>query len=168
MKPDRLPEDAAGQRQLIAKLTSLTVKPVGGKTSTLAETISGKWFEFPQNDLGIGAVSFDFKSTVPALVVRTQRGELRNPLGAGTWSKADNGFAAGMDKFLSVPAQPLIATSGGWSANDVLQTKILLYQTPYYATLTFKFEGDRVLLDTEYNVNFGPRNLPQLVGQAAR
>jgi hypothetical protein len=62
-----------------------------------------------------------------------------------------------MDKFLSVPAQPLIATSGGWSGNDVFQTKILLYQTPYYATLTFKFEGDRVLLDTEYNVSFGPR-----------
>jgi hypothetical protein len=34
--------------------------------------------------------------------------------------------------------------------------------------LTFKFEGDWVLLDTEYNVSFGPRNLPQLTGQAAR
>jgi len=75
---------------------------------------------------------------------------------------------AGIDKFLSVPAKPLIATSGGWPGNDVFQTKILLYQTPYYATLTFKFEGNRVLLDTQYNVSFGPRNLLQLIGQTAR
>ena len=169
MKPDRLREDAAGQRQLAAKLATLMVKPQAGRTiSTLAKTISGRWFEFPQNDLGIVAISFDFNSRVPVLLVSTLRGALRNSLGPGSWIKSDNGFAAGMDKFLSVPAQPLLASSGGWSANDVFQTKILLYQTPYYATLTFKFEGDRVLLDTEYNVSFGPRNLPQLVGQAAR
>ena len=169
MKPDRLPEDAAGQRRLKDKLAMLTVKPqTGGTVSTLAKTIAGKWFEFPQNDLGIIAISFDFNSRVPVLMVRTRSGELRNPLGPASWIKSDNGFAAGTDKFLSVPAHPLLASSGGWSANDVFQTKILLYQTPYYATLTFKFEGDRVLLDTEYNVSFGPRNLPQLVGQLAR
>jgi len=72
-----------------------------------------------------------------------------------------------MDKFLSVPDQPLLATSGAWSASDVFQVKILLYQTPYYSTLAFKFDGDRLLLDTEYNVSFGPRNLPQLIGRAA-
>ncbi len=169
MKPDRLPEDAGGQRRLAAKLATLMVKPqAGATTSTLAPTISGKWFEIPQNDLGIAAVSFNFDSPVPVLLVRTLRGELRNPLGSGSWITSANGFAAGMDKFLSVPAQPLLATCGAWSANDVFQTKILLYQTPYYATLTFKFEGDRVLLDTEYNVSFGPRKLPQLIGQAAR
>jgi hypothetical protein len=169
MKPDRLPEDAGGQRRLAAKLATLMVKPQAGATiSTLAATISGKWFEFPQNDLGIAAISFNFNSPVPVLVVRTSTGELRNPLGSGSWVKSDNGFAAGMNKFLSVPAQPLLVSSGGWAANEVFQTKILLYQTPYYATLTFKFEGDRVLLDTEYNVSFGPRNLPQLIGKAAR
>ena len=169
MKPDRLPEDVAGRRRLAAKLATLMVKPQAGRsTSTLTESVSGKWFEFPQNDLGIGAISFDFNSRVPLLVVRTSSGELRNLLGAASWIKSDKGFAAGMDKFLSVPVHPLLASSGGWLANDVFQTKILLYQTPYYATLTFKFEGDRMLLDTEYNVSFGPRNLPQLIGQAAR
>ena len=169
MKPDRLPEDSDGQRRLKTKLATLMVKPQPGQiASTLTQTISGKWFEFPPNDLGIVAISFDFNSRVPVLEVRTNGGELRNPLAAGAWSKADNGFAAGMDKFLSVPAHPLLASSGAWSANDVFQAKILLYQTPYYGTLTFKFAGDRVLLDTEYNVSFGPRKLPQLVGQAAR
>lgn len=169
MKPDRLPENAGERRKLEAKLASLMVKPqTGEKNSSLAANISGKWFEFPENDRGISAISFDFSSATPALLVRTKNGELRNPIGMGSWSKSQNSFANGMDKFLGVPDHPLLATSGGWSAGDVFQVKILLYQTPYYSTLTFKFDEGRVLLDTEYNVSFNNRNLPQLVGQAAR
>jgi hypothetical protein len=66
---------------------------------------------------------------------------------------------------LSVPADPLIAASGAWTADDVFTTRLALYQTPYAATLTFRFEGDGLLLDTEYNVSFGPTTLPKLVGQ---
>ncbi|HEX3229222.1 MAG TPA: serine hydrolase [Pyrinomonadaceae bacterium] len=169
MKPNRLPENAAERRKLEAKLASLTVKPqTGEKNSSLAATISGKWFELPENDRDLRAISFDFNSTTPKLLVRTKNGELRNPIGLGSWSKSQNAFANGMDKFLGVPEGPLLAISGAWSASNVFQVKILLYQTPYYSTLTFKFDGDRVLLDTEYNVSFGPRNLPQLVGWPAR
>ena len=41
-----------------------------------------------------------------------------------------------------------------------------LYETPFYSTLAFRFDGDRLLLDAEHNVAFGPTKLPQLVGQA--
>ena len=60
-----------------------------------------------------------------------------------------------------------MAASGAWSANDVFNVKLVLYQTPFYSALTFKFDGDHLLFDAEHNVSFGPRNLPQLVGQAA-
>ena len=101
------------------------------------------------------------------LIVRTTGGEIRTPIGIGSWRKSPNGFANGLDKFLSVPEQPLVAASGAWSANDVFNVKLVLYQTPFYSALTFKFDGDRLLFDAEHNVAFGPRNLPQLVGQAA-
>ena len=169
MKPNRLPDNAADRRKLEAKLASLVVKAQPGESnSSLATKISGKWFEFPENDRGIRAISFDFNSPNPVLTVRTGSGELRNTLGVGSWSKSQNAFANGMEKFLSVPTSPLLASSGAWTASDVFQVKILLYQTPFYSTLTFKFDGDRVLFDTEYNVNFGSRNLPRLVGQAPR
>ena len=167
MKPNRLPENAAERRKLEAKLSSLMVKAQPGESnSSLAASVSGKWFEFPENDRGIRAIRFDFKPSAPLMVVRTKDGELRNTLGVGSWSKSQNAFANGMEKFLSVPQHPLLATSAAWPSSDVFQVKILLYQTPFYSTLTFKFEGDRLLFDAEYNVNFGPRNLPQLVGQA--
>lgn len=67
----------------------------------------------------------------------------------------------------TVPTQPLVAASGAWSANDVFNVKLVLYQTPFYSALTFKFDGDGLLFDAEHNVSFGPRNLPPLIGQAA-
>ena len=167
MKPNPLPEDAMSHRKLEAKLASLMVKPQAGQSnSSLASSVSGKWFEFPENDRAIRAISFDFNSTAPVMMIRTKDGEMRNPLGLGSWSKSQNAFTNGMGKFLSVPDHPALATSAAWASQDVFQVKILLYQTPYYSTLTFKFDGDRLLMDTEYNVSFGPRNLPQLIGQA--
>jgi len=168
MKPNGLPENDAAQKQLKAKLAGLLVKlPFGQPTMPLASKVSGKWFEFPENDRGIQAVSFDFNSSSPVLIVRTADGEVRTPMGIGSWRKTPNGFANGIDKFLTVPELPLVAASGGWSADDVFSVKIVLYQTPYYSTLRFKFDGDRLLFDAEHNVSFGPRNLPQLVGLAA-
>jgi hypothetical protein len=32
--------------------------------------------------------------------------------------------------------------------------------------LTFRFDGDRLLLDREYNVSFGPTSQPELIGQS--
>jgi len=168
MKPNHLPENAVARRKLEAKLAGLMVKlPSGQPTMPLASKVSGKWFSFPKNDRDIEAVSFDFNSPGPILNVRTTGGEIRTPIGIGSWRKTPNGFANGLDKFLTVPEQPLLAASGAWSANDVFNVKLLLYQTPFYSALTFKFDGDRLLFDAEHNVSFGPRSLPQLVGQAA-
>ncbi len=168
LKPTRLPENAVARRKLEAKLASLLVKlPSGQPTTPLASRVAGKWFEFPENNRGVKAVSFDFNASSAALIVRTTGGEIRTPVGIGSWSKSRNGFANGLDKFLSVPEQPLVAASGAWSADDVFNVKLVLYQTPFYSALAFKFDGDRLLFDSEHNVAFGPRNLPQLVGQAA-
>jgi hypothetical protein len=168
MKPIRLAENTVARQRLEAKLAKLLVRVAPGQpTMPLAASVSGKWFEFPENDRGIQAVLFDFNLTSPVLIVRTAGGEIRTLIGIGSWRKAPNGFANGLDKFLTVPAQPLVAASGAWSANDVFNVKLVLYQTPFYSALTFKFDGDRLLFDTEYNVSFGARNLPQLVGQVA-
>src|SRR6185369_2360675 len=119
MKPGRLTENPAARRQLESRLAALKVKfPNGAASSAISSTVSGKWFEFPENPRGIKAVSFDFSSTSPALIVRTATGETRMTIGRESWNNRRGQFANGLERALSVPANPLVAASGAWSATD--------------------------------------------------
>lgn len=161
-----LPEDVATQRALKAKLAALSVRvPTGRPTSLLAPTISGRWYELTENDRAIRAVALDFSSPTPALLVRTATGESRTPFGFGSWVKSAKGFTNGIERILSVSAEPAVAASGAWSADSVFTLKLVAPETPFYSTLTFRFDSDRLLLDGEHNVNFGPTKLPRLVGR---
>jgi hypothetical protein len=144
----------------------LTVRvPAGTPTAALAKTVSRKWYEFPENDRGLQAVALDLGPASPALLVRTAAGETRTAIGVGSWARSRDGFANGLDHFLSVPAHPLVAASGAWTAPDTFTVKIAAYQTPFYSTLSLRFDGDRLLLDSEHNVAFGSTKVPPLVGQ---
>ncbi|HJQ34619.1 MAG TPA: serine hydrolase [Pyrinomonadaceae bacterium] len=167
MKSAPLPEDAAARRRLEAKLAGLNVRlPQGATTSPLAAKVSGRWYEFDENDRGIKALSFDFGSATPTLVVRTAEGETRTAIGAGSWAKGRGGFVNGLERGLAVPSPPLVAAGGAWTADDTYTVKLVAYETPYYSTLTFRFDGERLLLDSEHNVWFGPTKQTQLTGRA--
>ncbi len=169
IKASPLPEDAAAQRKLRTKLAGLTVRlPSGQPAAPLAAKVSGRWYEFPENDRGIQAASLDFNSGSPMLIVRTAGGETRTAIGIRSWARSPSGFANGIDWFLSVQAPPAIAASGAWMADDVFSVKLVSYETPFYSTLSFRFDGDRLLLDAEHNVAFGgATKLPQLSGQSS-
>jgi CubicO group peptidase (beta-lactamase class C family) len=167
MKAQPVPENAAARRRLDAKLAGLAVRlPTGQATAPLAAKVSGKWYEFPDNDRGLQAVALDLSPASPALLVRMAGGETRTPIGLGSWMKSGSGFANGLERFLSVPAHPLVAASGAWTAEDAFTVKLVAYETPFHSTLTLRFDGDRLRLDAEHNVAFGPTKLPPLVGQA--
>lgn len=166
MKPDALPDNADATANLQSKLKSLTVKmPPGNAASSMASEISGKWFEFPENDRGIKAVSIEVNTDASTLAVRTSKGEVRTQLAFGSWQRTRAGFASGMDNFISVPENTLIAASGAWPEKNVLTIKLVACETPFYTTLTLKFNGDQLLFDAKHNVAFGPTDLPQLLGK---
>ncbi|HEU0254104.1 MAG TPA: serine hydrolase, partial [Pyrinomonadaceae bacterium] len=131
MKPGRLPENAAARKQLESRLGQLSVKfPSGAASSALASRVSGKWFDFPLNSREIKAVSLDFSGASPVLIVQTSTGEMRNPIGINNWSRSRGTFNNGLEGFLSVPENPLIATSGAWTSENTFTVKIVLYETP--------------------------------------
>lgn len=166
MKRERLPENASARKQLEARLGQLFVKlPEGAATSALASRVSGKWFEFPENGRDIRAVSLDFSGSAPVLIVQTSGGELRSPIGNKEWVRSRGSFSNGLHGFLSVPENPLTAASGAWSSENTFTVKIVLYETPFYTTVNFKFDGEQLILDSEYNVAFGPTKSPQLTGK---
>jgi len=166
MKPARLPENTTARRELQRRLDDLKVKfPNGSSRSPMPGTLSGKWFEIAENDRDVRALSFDFNSTNPNLVVRTAAGETRLPFGINSWIKSRGTFTNGLDRFLSVPATPMVAASGAWSTDNTFTLKIVLYETPFFTTLNFKFDGDNLFIDSEQNVSFGPTKTTPLVGK---
>jgi CubicO group peptidase (beta-lactamase class C family) len=168
MKAAPLSEDAAAQRKLKEKLAGMTVwLPSGQPTAALAAKVSGRRYEFPDNERGIQSMGLDFNSGAPALLVRAAGVETRTPIGIGSWAGSRSGFANGLERFLSVPSPLQVAASGAWTAENIFTVKLIARETPFYTTLAFRFDGDRLLLDAEHNVAFGPTKLPQLVGQAS-
>ncbi len=165
MKPRPLAPSPSSQTRLTAKLAALRLRPPPGQpTSPLAHGVSGRSYQFADSG-NIRTVTLDFDAPVPALVARTPDGELRTPIGIGSWVKSRGGFTSGLGQMLSVPDRPLMATSGAWTGDSTFTLKLVLYETPFAATLAFHFEGDRLLLNTEYNVSFGPTEQPRLVGR---
>ena len=168
MSSGTLPEDAAAQRALRAKLASLSVKmPAGRATAPLAAKVSRRWYALPENERGIRAIALDLTSRSPAVLARTAAGETRTPIGIGSWVTSGKGFTNGIEGLLSVPANPEVSASGAWTADSVFTLKLVAPQTPYYSTLTFQFDRDRLVLDGDYNVSFGPTKLKQLEGKLA-
>jgi hypothetical protein len=97
--------------------------------------------------------------------VRTTNGETRTPLGVGIWVRSPSGFANGIERMLSVPEQPQVAASGAWTGDSVFRVKLVAPETPFYSTLDFRFDGDRVVLDGEQNVSFGATKLARIEGK---
>ena len=69
---------------------------------------------------------------------------------------------------LGAHAATVIAASGAWVNDTTFIVKLVGPETPFYSIMTFRFEGDKLVLDGEYNVNFGPTKQPQLTGVLAR
>ncbi len=166
MRAAPLPADAAAQRALQQALAGLVMRtPAGRATAPLAATVSRRWYALPENDRGLRAIALDLTSRSPALLVRTGSGESRTPLGLGTWARSDSGFANGVERLIAVPARPAVALSGAWTADSVFTLRIAAVETPYHSTLTFRFNGTRLTLDSEHNVSFRPTRQPRLEGR---
>ena len=70
-----------------------------------------------------------------------------------------------MERMLSVPAQPQVAASGAWTADSVFRVKLVAAETPFYSTMDFRFDGDRLVLEGEQNVSFGATRPMRLEGR---
>ncbi|MFL5580372.1 MAG: serine hydrolase domain-containing protein [Gemmatimonadaceae bacterium] len=166
MTGEALPEDPAALARLRARLGRLAVRlPAGRPSSPLAARVSGRWYELPANDRGVSAVALDFSSRGPALLVRTTSGETRTPVGIGAWSPSAPGFANGIERLLAVPEHPAVSAAGAWASDSVFTVKLVAPETPYYSMMTFRFAGDRLIVDSEHNVSFVATRLPRLEGR---
>jgi hypothetical protein len=91
------------------------------------------------------------------LLVRAGGVEQRLACGAGRWEKG---------RFAWSPApERAVAASGAWAAEDAYVARLWFHETPFCLTLKLQLAPDRVALDAEMNVAFGPTKQPRLEGR---
>jgi CubicO group peptidase (beta-lactamase class C family) len=161
MKPESLPANAEAQSQLERRLASLVLRPQDGSvTAAAAKRVSGKKYVFPPNERTLEAITLETKDEngEVTLIARFDGADQRIPCGRGVWKKGRLAYG-------NFSAQPA-AASGAWTGDDIFTAKICFYETPFIITLSLKFADDKLLLDSEANVAFGPTKQPRLEGRA--
>jgi len=160
LQPSALPSDDVAVTALRRKLASLSLAPAAGEASKpLAAKVSGKRYVFPTNDAKLESVAIEFAKDRAVIVARQDGRESRVPCGRGAWLRGD--------RLLTNGVAERIAGSGAWTADDTFTAKLAAYETPFVQTLVLQWKGDELAIDTEYNVAFGERKRPRLVGKLA-
>jgi len=166
LQPPELPANTAGSRQLKDKLARLEVRAAqGAATSPLAGRILNRKFVFPANDQKLESLALSSSDSGKTLTLATRMDgkEVTIPCGFHEWKKGRAPLMGG--RLAQFPDEPTAGTFA-WSTDEACMIKLCAYETPYHTTLTLKFDGDQITLDSETNVAFGPTKRPQLIGRA--
>lgn len=149
---------------LTTKLAGLQMPPVdGARTSPLAASVSGKTYMLDANELNIETIGFTMMdSDAPTVTVQTAGKAAASILcGYNEWC-AGEGYVPNSP--LDTVSEPL-AASGAWTANDAFTLVVRLYETPFYHTFGFYFDGADLMVETWVNVSFDAPQTMLLTGR---
>ena len=171
MESKKLRANSVANQQLKEKLAHLEVRTAqGSTTSPLDGKALNRKFVFPAsntgtNDLSIETMALSLSDSGKTLLLaaRMNGKDVTIPCGYHEWKKSRAPMMAG--RLAQFPDEPT-AGSFAWRDDTTCVIKLCAYETPYLTTLTLKFDGDQVTLDSESNVGFGPTKRPQLTGHA--
>jgi CubicO group peptidase (beta-lactamase class C family) len=152
-----LPADKASATKLRQKLASLSLPPQPGEaTKPLAAQVSGKRYVFAANDAKLESITVEFGADGAVIRARQDGHDTRIPAGRA-WQRGLTLLTLG------IPEK--VAGTGAWTADDTFTAKLAAYETPFVQTVALQFKGEELFVDTEYNVAFGERKRPRLVGK---
>ena len=149
--------DDESRKKLETTLAGLTLRPLQGSGSPAK--VANKTYTFPANERKLEAITLqsDDKGENVTLLVKLAGVEQKIECGRNGWKKGRMAYGMLSDQ----PA----AASGAWTADDTFKARICFYETPFIVTLSLKFKGDELLVDSQLNLGFGSTNVPQLVGK---
>jgi len=161
-----LAADSDGDQKLAASLTHLGVSTAkGSPTSTQLDKILNRTFTFPANIVGFETLRFtstDSGKTI-TMNVRIDGQDVATTYGYEEWKGSHAPLAVGaLARFTDEP----VAGTFAWQGDNTLTTKLCAIETPFHLMSVFKFDGNQVAVDAEFNVAFGPPKMPELIGHS--
>jgi CubicO group peptidase (beta-lactamase class C family) len=162
--------------KLLPAMTATPLSPDESTAAKLRERLSGlavrlpqgaderpgsaaKTYTFDANDRKLESIALESDSSGgrDVIVMKVDGAERRIECGRGAW--LDGRVAWG-----AMPEQPA-AVASAWN-DDTLTAKVCFYETPFIATLSLKFAGEKLILNSETNVGFGPTKQAEIVATA--
>ncbi len=165
MTKSTLSRNRAGADALRDRIASLQLPIASGAASApRAGSVSGSTYEFPKNDRGIKSVKLTFGDDA-TLAITDQEGQHEFQCGRGEWRRTRMGSIGALAPRLPRNSDVAVAASGAWTDDATYAIRMWMHETPYRMDLKLVFDGDTVTLAGAYNVAFGPKGLPELVGK---
>jgi hypothetical protein len=109
----------------------------------------GRRYAVAANALHLEAFSLRFDAVGCTIDLQTQAGAENIQCGVGEWQR---GHTTLFDHPLLFSGAE-VAVSGAWSANDVFEIVMRLYETPFTYRLTCHFVGDEMIIESRVNVS---------------
>lgn len=139
-----LPPNPSADAALKRKLTTLTLPPqTETAVSAVASDVAGRRYAFNSNPQTIEWASITPSSGGTAVTLHMDGIDQTLALSPGVWRNATLRFN-GVDD--------VVASSGGWTANDTYTLKVVRYRTPFVTTYRMQFAGDDLRLTVDQNV----------------
>jgi CubicO group peptidase (beta-lactamase class C family) len=159
-----LPANPSADDELTQRLAAL-VLPVqpGALHSARALAVSEKKYAFESNEQGVTAVAIDFSGDSPMLAITDADGTHAITCGLGHWVRAHTNYQKRINNLFDDPDQG-IAACGAWTDENTFSARLCFNETPYTIIMRCAFIDDRLLIDMEQNVRWGPTTWPQLIG----
>lgn len=151
-----LPPNPTVHGALTEKLDSLALQPVQGSAIVpQAALVSGRQYMLDESPLGPASFILDFSDLGAKLTLQTPFGEQIFPIGQDEWLE-------GVIPLPNITAR--YALSGAWTGDDTYTIVIRFTETPFYFTITSRFNADQVDIHAAINVFFTPIEY-QIVGR---
>ena len=152
-----LAEDVASEA-LTERLASLRYEPPKGKkTYAIAAKVSGRTAKFEPNNWQLTSARLDFDEGGAKLTLAAGRREQYVECGLEEWRP-------GRTALLSHRPEQVVA-SGTWTALDTFEITMRQVEMPAKWTITCKCSGKGLTVSAKAHANFGPSELPELVGE---
>ncbi|HWA87251.1 MAG TPA: serine hydrolase [Opitutus sp.] len=158
-----LPANPAADDEMHSVLAKLALPAASGEAHSAREAaVSRQSYACPENEQQLKSVRVDFSGANPVITFVDADGAHAITCGRGDWVRGTTDYQKHVSGLFDYSPQG-IAACGAWSSEDTYVAKLCFDETPYTITMTMKFDGDRLVLDTEQNLRFGARKRPQIV-----
>lgn len=158
LNKEALPANEEALTSLNSKLENLALSTVkGDESKAIAQEISGKKYTMEENVQGIEAINLVTEGNEKSITFWTNEGEQTIPIGYDKMLKGEM-VMTGMGNVAT-------ACSGAWTGKSTYRMTMYNYESPHAITYNFNFNDNKVVVDSEFNVFFGPKNQPEMTGR---